>query len=231
MEHRPKCTVLVIGAPGAGKGTFAQLFAAQAADAAVQCPHISTGDLLRCLDSSHPQAGSIKELLDKGELISDEVMYDLLLKRLTQEDARLACLIDGMPRTVPQAEWMIEQLRPMFVFHLDTPDEVVVDRLRGRLTHLASGRLYNENVEHLRPKSPGLDDVTGEPLARRPEDAEHLVRHRLEIYRKKTEPVLEYLYAQARTNGLPVMLRLEGERRAEQLVREVLPWVLHRVRT
>lgn len=230
MEQRPKCTVLVIGAPGAGKGTFAQLFVEQAAVAGVLCPHISTGDLLRRLDPSYPHASQIKELLEKGELISDGVMYNLLRARIARDDTRLACLIDGMPRTLPQAEWMVEHLQPMFVFHLDTPDEAVVDRLRGRLTHLASGRSYNENVDHLRPKQSGLDDVTGDQLVRRPEDAEPLVRRRLEIYHQQTAPVLDHLRSQARAMGLPVILRLDGSRPTPILVEEALPWVLHRAR-
>lgn len=230
MEQRPKCPVLVIGAPGAGKGTFAQLFAKQAAEAEVRCPHISTGDLLRHLDPARPQAREIKELVDRGELIPDEFMYGLLLERLARDDARLACLIDGMPRTVPQAEWMIEHLQPKFVFHLDTPDEVVIDRIAGRVIHLASGRTYNENVDHLRPKRPGIDDVTGEPLVRRPEDAPDLVQRRLAIYREKTMPVLEYLRERARFKGIPIMLHLDGNRLTSVLVEETLPWVLHRVR-
>lgn len=182
--------ILIIGAPGAGKGTQGSLLCER-----LQIPKLSTGDMLRAEVANKTDIGlQVEALMPTGQLIGDDVVIGLLLARIEQGDCSNGFMLDGFPRTVAQAQALIDagvQIDQIIALNVD--EDVIVERMSGRRFHLPSGRTYH--VLHNPPKAEGIDDLTGDPLIQRPDDAEDTVRKRLDVYRAETLPVLHFYQA------------------------------------
>jgi len=199
--------LILLGPPGAGKGTQAAFIAER-----YGIPQVSTGDMLRAAaEAGTPSGLEAKKLMDAGHLVPDDVIVELVRERLGRPDAAKGFLLDGFPRTIPQAEAMRTIGLPLdFVLEIDVPDEEIIARMGGRRVHPASGRTYH--VRFNPPRSPDRDDVTGEPLIQREDDREATVRERLEVYRRQTRPLVEY-YARWAESGdarAPRHVRISG---------------------
>ena len=179
--------LILLGAPGAGKGTQAQFICEKFA-----IPQISTGDMLRTAVKAGTELGiAAKKIMDAGGLVSDDIIIGLVKDRLTQPDCNKGYLFDGFPRTIPQAQAMRDAGVPIdFVLEINVPFDAIIDRMSGRRVHSASGRTYH--VTFNPPKVVGKDDVTGEALIQRDDDKEETVRKRLQIYNDQTRPLVEY---------------------------------------
>lgn len=179
--------LILLGAPGAGKGTQAQFICEK-----YGIPQISTGDMLRAaIKAGSPVGVEAKKVMDGGSLMSDEIIIDLVKERLLQEDCKAGYLLDGFPRTIPQAEALRSAGVALdFVLEIDVADSEIVERMSGRRVHLASGRTYH--VSFNPPKVEGKDDVSGEPLIQRDDDHEETVKKRLQIYHSQTKPLIEF---------------------------------------
>ena len=184
--------IILLGAPGAGKGTQAQFLMDK-----YGIPQISTGDMLRAaIKAGTPLGLKAKEVMDKGQLVSDEIIIGLVKERIAQDDCAKGFLLDGFPRTIPQADAMkAVGVMVDFVLEFDVPDEEIVKRMSGRRVHPGSGRVYH--LVFNPPKVEGKDDVTGEDLVIRADDEETTVRKRLDIYHQQTEPLVGYYKAEA----------------------------------
>ncbi|PKF63278.1 adenylate kinase [Psychromonas sp. psych-6C06] len=185
--------IILLGAPGAGKGTQAQFMMDK-----YGIPQISTGDMLRAAAKAGTELGlKAKELMDAGQLVSDELIIGLVKERIAQEDCAKGFLLDGFPRTIPQADAMkAAGVIIDFVLEFDVPDEEIVKRMAGRRVHSGSGRTYH--IVYNPPKVEGKDDVTGDDLVIRPDDEEATVRKRLEIYHAQTAPLISYYQNEAK---------------------------------
>ena len=179
--------MILLGAPGAGKGTQAQFIREK-----YGIPQISTGDMLRAaVKAGTPLGIEAKKVMDAGGLVSDDIIIGLVKDRLLQDDCKSGYLFDGFPRTIPQAEAMkAAGVGLDFVLEIDVADSEIVERMSGRRAHVASGRTYH--VKFNPPKVAGKDDVTGEDLIQRDDDKEETVKKRLEIYHSQTKPLVEY---------------------------------------
>ena len=179
--------LILIGPPGAGKGTQAGFITAK-----YRIPQISTGDMLRAaIKAGSPLGVAAKKDMDQGALVSDDVIIGLVEDRLKQPDCQIGYLFDGFPRTVPQAEALRAAGVPLdFVLEIDVPDEEIVASMGGRWVDLVSGRA--SPVKFNPPKVPGKDDATGEPLIQRDDDKEETVRKRLQVYHSQTQPLIAY---------------------------------------
>lgn len=179
--------LILLGAPGAGKGTQAKFISER-----YQIPQISTGDMLRKAVSLGTSLGKIaKSAMDSGGLVSDDVILGLVQERLTQPDCQHGFLLDGFPRTLRQAEALSTLQIPLdCIIEIAAADDEIVRRLSGRWSHMASGRSYH--LLYHPPKIAGLDDLTGEPLTQREDDKEATVRHRLHVYHQQTKPLIAY---------------------------------------
>jgi adenylate kinase len=179
--------LILLGAPGAGKGTQAQFICEKYA-----IPQISTGDMLRAAVKAGTELGiAAKKIMDSGGLVSDDIIIGLVKDRLTQPDCSKGYLFDGFPRTIPQAQAMKDAGVPIdFVLEIDVPFNAIIDRMSGRRVHPASGRSYH--IKFNPPKVEGKDDVTGEPLIQRDDDKEDTVRKRLQVYNDQTRPLVDY---------------------------------------
>ena len=179
--------IILLGAPGAGKGTQAQFLCEQ-----FGIPQISTGDMLRAAVAEGSALGlQAKSIMDSGGLVSDELIINLVKARLLQPDCEAGCLFDGFPRTIPQAQAMVDaNIAVDHVIEIAVDDEEIVGRLSGRRVHPASGRIYH--VVHNPPVEDGKDDVTGEPLMQRDDDQEETVRKRLSVYQQQTRPLVDF---------------------------------------
>ncbi|MGL5781108.1 MAG: adenylate kinase, partial [Plesiomonas shigelloides] len=184
--------IILLGAPGAGKGTQAQFIMEK-----YGIPQISTGDMLRAAVKAGTELGlQAKAIMDAGQLVTDELIISLVKERIAQEDCCNGFLLDGFPRTIPQADAMKEAgIDVDFVLEFDVPDQVIVERMSGRRVHPASGRVYH--VVYNPPKVEGKDDVTGEDLIIRADDEAETVRKRLAIYHEQTEPLVAYYTKEA----------------------------------
>lgn len=184
--------IILLGAPGAGKGTQAQFMMDK-----YGIPQISTGDMLRAAAKAGTELGlKAKELMDAGQLVSDELIIGLVKERIALEDCAKGFLLDGFPRTIPQADAMKEAgVIVDFVLEFDVPDEEIVKRMAGRRVHSGSGRTYH--LVYNPPKVEGKDDVTGDDLTIRPDDEESTVRKRLDIYHTQTAPLISYYQNEA----------------------------------
>ena len=189
--------LILLGAPGAGKGTQAAFICQR-----YGIPQISTGDMLRAaVKAGTPLGLAAKKVMDSGALVSDDIIIGLVKERLTAADCATGYLFDGFPRTIPQADAMKDAgVRIDYVLEIDVPDAAIVERMSGRRVHLASGRTYH--VTFNPPKVPGKDDVTGEDLIQREDDREETVKKRLAIYHAQTEPLVMY-YARGEASGDP----------------------------
>ncbi len=179
--------LILLGPPGAGKGTQAALICN-----AFGIPHVSTGDMLRAaIKAGSPMGLGAKELMDRGTLVSDEIVIGLVKHRLRAPDCSPGYLLDGVPRTLPQAEALRNaHIDVDYVIEIDVPDAAIVERMSGRRVHLGSGRSYH--VKYKPPRVAGRDDVTGEALIQREDDKEDTVRKRLVVYHSQTEPLIAY---------------------------------------
>lgn len=186
--------LILLGAPGAGKGTQAKFICEK-----FGIPQISTGDMLRAQVKAGTALGlEAKKHMDAGGLVPDEVIIGMVKERLTQADCKNGYLFDGFPRTIPQAEAMKSAGVALdVVLEVDVPDSDIIERMAGRRVHLSSGRTYH--VKFNPPKVSGKDDVTGEDLIQRDDDREETVRKRLEIYHAQTKPLVDFYSAWAKT--------------------------------
>lgn len=187
--------LILLGSPGAGKGTQAQFITEY-----YKIPQISTGAMLRAaFEAGTPLGVKAKAIMDTGALISDDIMIDLVKERIAQPDCLNGFLLDGFPRTIPQAEALdAAGIQLDYILEIVVDDEEIVKRMSGRLIHPASGRTYH--TEYHPPKIAGKDDETGEPLIQRGDDKEETVRHRLHVYHVQTKPLVGYYQHYAETH-------------------------------
>lgn len=211
--------LILIGPPGAGKGTQAA-FITQKFD----IPQISTGDMLRAAAKAGTPLGlAAKKIMDGGQLVSDEIVIGLVKERLKQPDCARGYLFDGVPRTLAQAQALRNaQVALDYVLEIDVPDAEIIMRMGGRRVHPASGRTYH--VKFNPPKVEGRDDLTGEPLVQRADDQEETVRKRLEVYRAQTRPLIEYYakWAAAGDPRAPRHRKISGMGTVEEIKRRAL---------
>ena len=179
--------IILLGPPGAGKGTQAQFICQQ-----FEIPQISTGDMLRAAVAAGSELGrQAKAIMDAGGLVSDDIIIALVKERLTDPDCERGCLFDGFPRTIVQAQAMIdERIAIDYILEIAVPDEEIIKRLSGRRVHPGSGRVYH--VDYNPPQRSGMDDETGEPLLQRDDDKEETVRKRLGVYHEQTRPLVDF---------------------------------------
>ncbi|MBU2869475.1 adenylate kinase [Colwellia sp. E2M01] len=184
--------IVLLGAPGAGKGTQAQFLMEK-----FGIPQISTGDMLRAAIKAGTELGKqAKAVMDAGQLVSDELIIGLVKERVAEDDCKPGFLLDGFPRTIPQADAMKENgIAVDHVLEFDVPDEEIVKRMAGRRVHSGSGRTYH--IVYNPPKVEGKDDVTGDDLSIRPDDEESTVKKRLAIYHEQTKPLVDFYKAEA----------------------------------
>lgn len=206
--------LILLGAPGAGKGTQANFIKEK-----YNIPQISTGDMLRAAIKAGTELGlAAKQVMDAGQLVSDDIIIGLVKERLKDADCANGYLFDGFPRTVAQADAMKDSgVAIDYVLEIDVPDEMIVERMTGRRTHQPSGRVYH--VKFNPPKTEGVDDVTGEPLVQRDDDKEETVKKRLAVYHNQTEVLLDYYgkWAESGLPGAPKYRKISGVGPVEQV--------------
>jgi len=187
--------LILLGPPGAGKGTQAQKICES-----FQIPQISTGDMLRAAVKSGSELGQqLKAVMDLGALVSDELIIKLVKERISESDCASGFLFDGFPRTIPQAQAFKDAgVEIDHVVEISVPDSEIVDRMSGRRSHPGSGRVYH--IKYNPPKVEGQDDVTGEPLVQRDDDKEETVQKRLAVYHEQTSPLINF-YQQFAESG------------------------------
>lgn len=199
--------LILLGPPGAGKGTQAAFITQQ-----FGIPQISTGDMLRAAVKAQTPLGiEAKKIMDAGGLVSDDIIIGLVKDRLKEADCQNGYLFDGFPRTIPQADALKDaDVGLDYVIEMVVPEENIIERMSGRRVHTASGRSYH--VKFNPPKTEGLDDVTGEPLVQRDDDKEDTVRHRLSVYQSQTRPLVDYYQNWAATGSAkaPKFRQVEG---------------------
>lgn len=207
--------IILLGAPGAGKGTQAQFIMEK-----YGIPQISTGDMLRAAVKAGSELGlQAKELMDNGKLVTDELVIALVKQRIAQDDCRNGFLLDGFPRTIPQADAMKNAgIAVDYVLEFDVPDEIIVERIVGRRVHTPSGRVYH--IKFNPPKIANRDDITGEELSIRKDDQEETVRKRLVEYHQLTEPLIAY-YRQEAATGHTKYFKLDGTRKVTEVSEEL----------
>ena len=207
--------IILLGAPGAGKGTQAQFIMNKFA-----IPQISTGDMLRSAIKAGTELGKqAKTLMDAGQLVPDDLIISLVKERVAQPDCTKGFLLDGFPRTIPQADALKSAgIAIDYVLEFDVPDEVIVERMSGRRVHQPSGRSYH--IVYNPPKVEGKDDVTGEDLIIRADDKPETVLDRLAVYHKQTSPLIDYYQAEAKA-GNTQYFRLDGTRKVEEVSQEL----------
>jgi len=209
--------IILLGPPGAGKGTQAQFLIDTFA-----IPQISTGDMLRAAVKAGTELGlKVKSVMESGGLVTDEIIISLVKERITQDDCTNGFLFDGFPRTIPQAEALIEAgVDIEYVLEIYVPDEEIVKRLSGRRVHPASGRIYH--IEHNPPQTPGIDDVTGEALIQREDDKEETVRKRLEVYHQQTLPLVDFYQALEKQSATVKFAQINGVGNIDQIKKQLL---------
>lgn len=207
--------IILLGAPGAGKGTQAQFIMEKFA-----IPQISTGDMLRAAIKAGTELGKqAKAVIDAGELVSDDIILGLVKERIAAEDCANGFLLDGFPRTIPQADGLKELgIGVDYVIEFTVSDEVIVERMSGRRAHIASGRTYH--VVYNPPKVAGKDDITGEDLVVRDDDKEETVRARLQVYHNQTAPLISY-YRDEAQKGHTKYLTFDGTLPVNQVSAEI----------
>ncbi len=211
--------VILLGAPGAGKGTQAQFICEH-----YGIPQISTGDMLRAAVKEGSELGKkAKGIMDAGGLVSDEIIIDLVKERIQQPDCDKGFLFDGFPRTIPQAQALKDAaVKIDYVVDIDVADGEIISRLSGRRVHPSSGRVYH--LVFNPPQNEGKDDVTGEELVQRADDSEITVRKRLQVYHDQTRPLVDFYgqWAQSSVACAPVYCRIAGVGEVEQISRGII---------
>jgi adenylate kinase len=206
--------VILLGGPGAGKGTQANYIKDK-----YDIPQISTGDMLRAaVKAGTPLGLEAKKVMEAGGLVSDDIILGLVKERTAQPDCANGFLFDGFPRTLAQAEALKnERVKIDAVVEIDVDDEEIIKRMSGRRAHLASGRTYH--ILYNQPKVEGKDDVTGEDLVQRDDDKEETVRKRLAVYHEQTEPLIEYYskWAASGDSTAPRYVKINGIGNVEQI--------------
>lgn len=183
--------IIMLGAPGAGKGTQAKMIADT-----YGLPHVSTGDIFRMNIKNGTQLGmEAKTYMDQGLLVPDELTVRILLDRVGQEDCKNGYVLDGFPRTIPQAEVLEDALTKLgdqidFAINVEVPDENIIRRMGGRRACLSCGATYH--IEHVPPKKEGICDVCGQPLVLRDDDKPDTVKNRLRVYQEQTQPLIDF---------------------------------------
>ena len=208
--------IILLGAPGAGKGTQAQFLSEKYA-----IPQISTGDMLRGAVKAKTELGiQVEQVMASGGLVTDDIIIALVKERIQEKDCSKGFLFDGFPRTIPQAQALLDAgVDINVVLEIDVADDEIVKRLSGRRVHLDSGRVYH--IDFNPPKVENRDDVTGEELIQRIDDKEKTVRSRLRLYHQQTEPLVDF-YTQLTASGRGVdIIRVNGVASVEQIKNEV----------
>lgn len=210
---------MLLGGPGAGKGTQALRLMKH-----FNIPQISTGDMLRAAITAGSELGlSAKKIMDSGQLVSDDIIIALVKERLKQADCQKGFLLDGFPRTIPQADALKNAgIDIDYVIEIDVDDEEIVKRISGRRIHPPSGRVYH--IESHPPKNPGFDDETGEPLIFREDDREEIIRKRLDVYHKQTEPLISYYqkWANSSEKNAPAFQKISGKGTEDTIYQRIL---------
>ena len=211
--------VILLGAPGAGKGTQAQYICDE-----FGIPQVSTGDMLRAAVRAETPLGLVaQEVMEAGRLVSDDIIIGLVKERLDQADCANGCLFDGFPRTIPQAEALRDSgVTIDHVVEVAVDDEEIIQRMAGRWVHLASGRTYH--VIYNPSRKDGIDDVTGEILIQRDDDREPIVRERLSVYHEQTEPLIHFYSSWAKSDPIsaPTIRRFQGVGQVEEIRDEII---------
>jgi adenylate kinase len=206
--------LILLGAPGAGKGTQATFICKQ-----YGIPQISTGDMLRAAVKAGTAMGlQAKAVMDSGALVSDDIIIGLVKERIQQADCAKGFLFDGFPRTIPQADAMkAAGVKLDYVLEIDVPFDAIIERMSGRRSHPASGRTYH--VKFNPPKVDGKDDVTGEPLIQREDDKAETVQKRLDVYSAQTRPLVDYYgnWAKAEPAAAPKYRAISGTGSVEDI--------------
>ncbi len=209
--------LILLGAPGAGKGTQAKLICEH-----YQVPQISTGDMLRsAIAENSPLGQKAKAIMDRGDLVSDDIIIDMVKERISQPDCQRGFLFDGFPRTIVQADAVQHAgINIEHVVELDVPDNLIVDRITKRRVHPASGRIYH--LDFKPPQVDGQDDETGEALIQRDDDKEETVRARLEVYHQQTKPLVDYYQTLAQNADSTLQFhRLNGVGEPQQITNAI----------
>ena len=211
--------LILLGAPGAGKGTQAAFICQQ-----YGIPQISTGDMLRAaVKAGTPLGLQAKSVMESGGLVSDDLIINLVKERIAQPDCANGFLFDGFPRTIPQAEAMkAAGVKLDYVLEIDVPFDAIIERMSGRRSHPASGRTYH--VKFNPPKAEGVDDVTGEPLVQRDDDKEDTVKKRLDVYTQQNRPLVDYYsqWAAKEPAAAPKYRKIGGTGRVDDITARAL---------
>ena len=206
--------IILLGAPGAGKGTQANFLKSK-----FNIPQISTGDMLRSAVTNKTELGiSAKDYMDRGLLVPDDLIINLVKLRIKDADCKNGFLLDGFPRTIPQAQAMKDaDIHVNYVVEIQVPDSDIVERLSGRRIHPESGRIYH--IKHNPPKAEGKDDATGEPLVIRDDDIEKTILERLVTYHKQTEPLVSFYLDWSKKNisNKPIFINIDGTKSPDQV--------------
>lgn len=208
--------IILLGAPGAGKGTQAQFITEK-----FGIPQISTGDMLRAAVKAKTELGlKVEQVMTAGGLVTDEIIIALVKERINQANCKGGFLFDGFPRTIPQAEAMVEAgVRIDIVLEIDVPDDEIVKRLSGRRVHPGSGRVYH--VDFNPPRIANKDNETGEDLVQRADDSEVTVRKRLSVYHEQTEPLVSFYAEIARADTSVRLLKINGVAAVDNIKRQI----------
>ena len=207
--------IIMLGAPGAGKGTQAKMIADK-----FGIPHISTGDIFRANIKNGTDLGKkAKEYMDKGQLVPDELTVELLLDRVAKEDCKDGYVLDGFPRTIPQADVLDKELTKLsdkidFAINVEVPDENIVRRMSGRRACLKCGATYH--IEHIPPKQEGICDRCGSELVQRDDDKPETVQNRLSVYHEQTQPLITYY------NGKNILKTVDGTKDMNDVFEDIV---------
>ena len=210
--------IILLGAPGAGKGTQATFLKTK-----FNIPQISTGDMLRSAVTNKTELGvSAKDYMDRGLLVPDDLIINLVKLRINEDDCKNGFLLDGFPRSIPQAQAMNDiGIKIDYVIEIQVPDEDIIERLSGRRIHLESGRIYH--IKYNPPKEENKDDITGEPLIIRDDDIKETILKRLETYHHQTEPLVSFYssWSNEDIESSPIFISVEGAKSPNKINNEL----------